>query len=100
LIPEEIRSEKIKVFKSLNKLETEEVDQYFVRGQYGEAQGQYNAYREEDPSLANSNTETFVAGKVLINNYRWAGVPFYVRTGKRMGEKLTKIVVEFKNLPM
>src|SRR5699024_12644985 len=47
-----------------------------------------------------SNTETYVAGKIMIDNYRWAGVPFYVRTGKRMTQKTTKIVVEFKDIPM
>ena len=48
----------------------------------------------------NSNTETFVAGKLLIDNFRWAGVPFYIRTGKRMQKKSTKIVVQFKDMPM
>ena len=47
-----------------------------------------------------SNTETFVAGKIMIDNFRWAGVPFYIRTGKRMATKSTKIVVQFKDIPM
>src|SRR5699024_241542 len=57
-------------------------------------------YREEAEELQESNTETYVAGKIMIDNYRWAGVPFYVRTGKRMTQKTTKIVVEFKDIPM
>jgi len=48
----------------------------------------------------NSNTETFVAGKLMIDNFRWAGVPFYIRTGKRMQAKTLKIVVQFKDIPM
>ncbi|MFP9052244.1 glucose-6-phosphate dehydrogenase, partial [Enterococcus faecalis] len=53
-----------------------------------------------DNVAPDSNTETFVAGKLLIDNFRWAGVPFYIRTGKRMKEKSTKIVVQFKDIPM
>lgn len=103
LTPDEIRSEKIKVLRALRLIDEHEVDDYFVRGQYG--QGELNgetlrSYREEAPELKDSNTETYVAGKVMIDNYRWAGVPFYFRTGKRMATKATKIVVEFKDIPM
>ena len=52
----------------------------------------FQAYRDEQMVDPNSNTETFVAGKLLIDNFRWAGVPFYIRTGKRMRAKSTKIV--------
>lgn len=103
LTTEEIRSEKIKVLRALRPIEKEQVDENFVRGQYGKGymHGE-NApgYREEANELAASNTETFVAGRVMIDNYRWAGVPFYIRTGKRMAGKSTKIVVEFKDIPM
>jgi glucose-6-phosphate 1-dehydrogenase len=103
LTPEEIRSEKIKVLRALRPVPLERVGDHFVRGQYGE--GNINGesvpgYREEADSLATSNTETFVAGRIMIDNYRWAGVPFYIRTGKRMQGKSTKIVVEFKDIPM
>ena len=57
-------------------------------------------YREEANVNPDSNTETYVAGKLMIDNFRWAGVPFYIRTGKRMDVKSTKIVVQFKDIPM
>lgn len=99
LTPEEIRSEKVKVLRALRLVEPTEVENYFVRGQYG--QGPLGkGYREEAPELNDSITETYVAGKVMIDNYRWAGVPFYIRTGKKMKEKSIKIVVEFKDIPM
>ncbi|MCY9429546.1 glucose-6-phosphate dehydrogenase [Bacillus spizizenii] len=100
---EEIRSEKVKVLRALRPIAKDEVDEYFVRGQYqaGEIDGvPVPAYTDEDNVAPDSNTETFVAGKLLIDNFRWAGVPFYIRTGKRMKEKSTKIVVQFKDIPM
>ncbi|WP_147533876.1 glucose-6-phosphate dehydrogenase [Bacillus marasmi] len=103
LTTEEIRSEKVRALRSLRQISGEEINQYFVRGQYGE--GNLNgeelvAYRNEDMVDPKSNTETFVAGKLMIDNFRWAGVPFYIRTGKRMLTKQTKIVVQFKDIPM
>lgn len=103
LTTDEIRSEKVRVFRSLRTIAGEEVNDYFVRGQYGEGtMGDKNvpAYRDEQMVDKESNTETFVAGKVMIDNFRWAGVPFYIRTGKRMEAKSTKIVVQFKDIPM
>lgn len=100
---DEIRSEKIKVLRALRPLEEEDVKTYFVRGQYDAGTINGNSvpgYREEDKVDPASNTATFVAGKLLIDNFRWAGVPFYIRTGKRMKEKSTKIVVQFKDIPM
>lgn len=103
LTTDDIRNEKVKVLRALRPISHDEVDQYFVRGQYG--RGVVNGkevigYREENNVDPNSNTETFVAGKLMIDNFRWAGVPFYIRTGKRMAEKSTKIVVQFKDIPM
>ncbi|WAA10483.1 glucose-6-phosphate dehydrogenase [Fervidibacillus albus] len=103
LTTDEIRSEKVKVLRALRAIKPEEVHQFFVRGQYD--QGMINgkevpAYRDELNVSPDSNTETFVAGKLLIDNFRWAGVPFYIRTGKRMRKKSTKIVVQFKDIPM
>ncbi|RTR35155.1 glucose-6-phosphate dehydrogenase [Robertmurraya yapensis] len=100
---EEIRSEKVKVLRALRPIEGEEIHKYFARGQYGE--GTLNnqslpAYRQETMVDPSSNTETFVAGKLMIDNFRWAGVPFYIRTGKRMETKSTKIVIQFKDIPM
>lgn len=103
LTTEEIRSEKIKVLRALQPMELNDVDEFFVRGQYapGDMDGkEVPGYRSEPNVDPNSSTETFVAGKLLINNYRWAGVPIYIRTGKRMTEKSTKIVIQFKDLPM
>lgn len=93
----------MKVLRAMRPLEGETVTKHFVRGQYGKGkinEQEVPAYRDElmvDPS---SNTETFVAGKLLIDNFRWAGVPIYIRTGKRMETKSTKIVIQFKDIPM
>lgn len=103
LRPEEIRGEKVKVLRSLRPIEGADVDQYFVRGQYGEGMmnGQaVNSYREEENVANESNTETFISAKLMIDNFRWSGVPFYIRTGKRMATKSTQIIVEFKDIPM
>lgn len=103
LTTDEVRSEKIKVMRALRALDLDQVHEYYVRGQYGHGvvnDKEVAGYRKESEDLIFSNTETFVAGKILIDNYRWAGVPFYIRTGKRMPEKRTKIVIEFKDIPM
>lgn len=103
LTTEEIRAEKVKVLRALRPVNKEQINKYFVRGQYnqGEIDGQkVCAYRDEPMVDENSTTETYVAGKLMIDNFRWAGVPFYVRTGKRLDTKSTKIVVQFKDVPM
>jgi glucose-6-phosphate 1-dehydrogenase len=103
LTDEEIRSEKVRALRSLRPMEPEDVDTYFIRGQYDEGvvnEEKLPAYRNEPMVDPNSNTETFVAGKLMFDNFRWAGVPFYIRTGKRMDVKSTKIVVQFKDIPM
>ena len=103
LTPKEIRSEKVKVLGALRAMENDEIENYFVRGQYGPGQenGQpVPGYREETNVDPDSNTDTYVAGKLMIDNFRWAGVPFYIRTGKRMDVKSTKIIIQFKDVPM
>lgn len=95
-----IRNEKRKVMKSLRTLNKDTVGVHVVRGQYG--RGEINekfisSYREEPGVEASSQTDTFIAARLWIDNSFWDGVPFYVRTGKRMIEKETKIVIEFKN---
>ena len=103
LTTDEVRSEKVRVFRSLRMITGEKVDKYFVRGQYGAGMvedEQVPEYRAETMVDKESNTETFVAGRIMIDNFRWAGVPFYIRTGKRMATKSTKIVVQFKDIPM
>jgi glucose-6-phosphate 1-dehydrogenase len=100
---EAIRDEKVKVLRSIRRFETlEEITNNVIRGQYlsGEVKGQaVKGYLEEEHIDAHSKTETFVAAKILIDNFRWSGVPFYIRTGKRLPQKATEIIVEFKNLP-
>ena len=100
----EIRTEKIKALKAVRLLEPDEVSDYMVRGQYGpginDTSKNLNEYREEMNVALDSQTETFVAGKIMIDNFRWAGVPFYFRTGKRLTKKGTQIDIEFKNVPL
>lgn len=86
------------VFDSLKVLQPEEVDRDFVRGQYDEdVTGKLKAYRDEDNVDPNSNIETFVAGKIMLENERWENVPFYVRSGKRMPAKSSRIDVVFND---
>ena len=96
----EIRKEKRKVMEALRPMTKEEVMSSVVRGQYraGEIHGQsVIGYRDEPGVGTLSMTDTFVALRVWIDDPLWSGVPFYIRTGKRMKEKVTKIVIEFKN---
>lgn len=100
---ESIRDEKVKVLRSLKEFTPELIKSDIVRGQYGSGTmgttEKLIGYREEDRVSPISNTETFVALKIQIENFRWAGVPFYIRTGKRLPEKSTEIIIQFKNLP-
>ena len=103
LDPDHIRDEKVKVLRSIRRFENaEDVRRRIVRGQYtaGTVNGEaVRGYREEDSVSPDSDTETFFAARMHVDNFRWAGVPFYVRTGKRLPVKATEIVVEFKNVP-
>lgn len=97
-----VRNEKLKVLQSLKPLTEEEVVNQVIRGQYkaGAVAGSaVKGYLEEDNIPANSYTETFVALKAEIQNWRWAGVPFYLRTGKRLQDKVAEIVIQFKDIP-
>lgn len=100
---EDLRAEKVKVFRALRGYASQqEVREHVVRGQYtdGELNQQLvRAYRDEPNVAPDSMTDTFFAAKVFVDNFRWAGVPFYIRTGKRMPVKTTEVVVEFKNMP-
>ena len=99
---EAIRDEKIKVFSSIPPMDHEYIDYYLVRGQYGPAAGNNRAvgYREEEGVAADSNTPTYFAARLTINNWRWAGVPFYVRTGKRLAERRTDVCIQFRQPPL
>ncbi|WP_108024715.1 glucose-6-phosphate dehydrogenase [Melghirimyces profundicolus] len=102
LKPEAIHDEKIKVLRSLRRWKEEEVNRNMVRGQYtgGFQNGKpVLGYREEDGVREGSHNETFVAGRLYIDNFRWSGVPFYIRTGKRMNQKTTEVVIQFKGVP-
>ncbi|MBE3070372.1 MAG: glucose-6-phosphate dehydrogenase, partial [Planctomycetes bacterium] len=102
LEPDAIRDEKVKVMRSLRPIPPACVAEGVVRAQYaaGTAGGQPAAgYRQEADVAPDSATETYVAMKVFIDNWRWAGVPFYLRTGKRMPVRMTEISVHFKAVP-
>ncbi len=97
---EAVRDEKLKVLRSLKPITPANVEKQTVRGQYragASAGGAVNGYQEELGAV--SDTETFVAIKAEINNWRWAGVPFYLRTGKRLATRMSEIVIAFKPIP-
>ena len=102
LDPNAIRNEVLKVFQSLQPIKEEDVPKHVIRGQYtgslirGEC---VTGYRYEKDVAVDSRTETYVAIKFFINNWRWVGVPFYIRTGKRLPTRVTEIVVHFKQTP-
>ncbi len=97
-----VRDEKLRVLKSIKPFEPEEADENVVRGQYGagEIDGQVvPAYREEPYVNPNSTTETFVAMRLFVHNWRWEGVPFYLRTGKRLPKRVTEVQIQFRPVP-
>jgi len=102
LEPDSIRNEILKVFQSFQPIREADVPKQVIRGQYtgstirGEC---VNGYRFEEGVDRESRTETYVALKFFINNWRWGGVPFYIRTGKRMPTRVTEIVIYFKRTP-
>jgi glucose-6-phosphate 1-dehydrogenase len=97
-----VRNEKLKVLQSIRPFNLEMVAQSVVRGQYAPGKvGEKTVagYREEPNVSPNSRTETFVSMRLLIDNWRWAGVPFYLRTGKRLAKRTTEIMIQFKRAP-
>ena len=100
---EAIRSEQIKVLKAIESFDYEKVLTDAVRGQYGESVLENGeklpAYRDEPGIADDSTTETFVAMKLMIDSWRWAGVPFYIRTGKRMPKRYSEVVIQYKPGP-
>jgi glucose-6-phosphate 1-dehydrogenase len=102
-----IRDEKVKVYKSIRPFRGDSVDAFAVRGQY--AAGSYKSKGKMQPTegylkargvAADSRTETFAAVKLFIDNWRWSGMPFYLRTGKCLPEKLSEVVVRFRSPPL
>ena len=99
---ESVREEKVKVLRAVRRMDDGEVERSAVRGQYerGWVWGEeVPGYREEEEVAPGSTTETFVALRLFVDNWRWAGVPFYVRAGKRMPKKATEIAVQFHAAP-
>jgi glucose-6-phosphate 1-dehydrogenase len=97
-----IRDEKVKVLESIRPIRKEDMEKYVVRGQYGPGfiDGEpVKSYRQEENVAPNSNVETFMAMQLFIDNWRWAGVPFYLRAGKRLPKRATEIAVYFKEAP-
>lgn len=99
---ESIRDEKTKVLRSIRSISQAEVDRLAVRGQYGAGSIEDRpaiGYRSEPGVAPHSMIETFAALKLYIDNWRWQGVPFYLRSGKRLAKKATEIAIEFKQVP-
>src|SRR6202163_4427304 len=97
-----VRNEQAKILRAVQPLDSEDVLYSSVRGQYGEgsiAGEKVAAYRSEPGVASGSKTETFLALKLNIDNWRWAGVPFYIRTGKRLAQRHTEITIQFKRTP-
>ncbi|HET6382418.1 MAG TPA: glucose-6-phosphate dehydrogenase [Armatimonadota bacterium] len=103
LDPDDIRDEKVKLLHAVRRLKPEEVATEVVRGQYGPgfANGKPAiGYRDEIGVAKESGTETFLAAKMFIDNWRWVGVPFYLRSGKRLPRQATEVVIQFKMPPL
>jgi len=92
MVPEAIRDEKVKLLGSIDCYDVDEVGNEVVRGQY-------EGYREEPDVAPDSHTETFVAMRLRIDNWRWAGVPFFIRTGKRLPKRVTEVALRFRAVP-
>jgi glucose-6-phosphate 1-dehydrogenase len=99
---DEVRNEKVKVLQSIAQPAESEIDAMAVRAQYGKGHSggeDVSGYLQEPGIPADSSTETFAALRLQIDNWRWAGVPFYLRTGKRLARKVTEIAVALKPVP-
>jgi glucose-6-phosphate 1-dehydrogenase len=97
-----VREAKVQVFRSIHPMTREEVSRRTVRGQYGPGEIDRRSvpgYRQEPGVSPNSRTETYVAVEFHVDNWRWAGVPFYVRTGKRLAQQITEVRVHLKRTP-
>ena len=99
---EPVRDEKTKLLRAIRPIEPEQADQMAVRGQYGPGWiegARVPGYREEPGVAPDSRTETYVALKLSVDNWRWAGVPFYLRTGKRLLKRASEIAIQFRRTP-
>ncbi len=99
---DEIRNKKVDVLHAARPISQDQVIQCAVRGQYGQSSAGTKAmlgYRQENNVAADSQTETFAALRVFIDNWRWQGVPFYLRTGKRMPRQVSEVSIQFRAVP-
>jgi glucose-6-phosphate 1-dehydrogenase len=99
---EAVRAEKVKVLQSIRPFPEDTIDDWAVRGQYGSGVvggKTVPGYRQEEKVAADSSTATYAAVRFAIDNWRWAGVPFYVRSGKRLAARVSEIAIEFKRVP-
>lgn len=97
-----VRDEKVKAMRAVRDIAANSVGEYAVRGQYGPGSiegKQVPGYRQEPGVNPESTTETFAALKLYFDNWRWAGVPFYIRSGKRLPKRVTEIAIQFKEAP-
>ena len=95
-----IRNEKVKVLQSIPLIQGDDIARYAVRGQYAVSEdGKMPGYLDEENVPAGSRTETFAALRLTVDNWRWAGVPFYLRTGKRLPAKASEVVIRFRPAP-
>jgi glucose-6-phosphate 1-dehydrogenase len=100
--PDALRDETVKVLRAIENLDRTAITRQVVRGQYGPGwvSGERVAgYREEDEVDPRSETETFVAARLQVDDWRWSGVPFYLRTGKRLPKRATEIAIQFRDVP-
>ncbi|GAB4190373.1 MAG: glucose-6-phosphate dehydrogenase [Roseiflexaceae bacterium] len=98
-----VRDEKVKVLRAIRPIAPEQVGNYTVRGQYATGTvsgGPVPGYREEPNIAPDSTTETYVALQFTLENWRWAGVPFFLRTGKRLPKRVSEIAIQFKTAPL
>ena len=98
-----VRDEKTKIFQSIYPVDNDYIDRFTVRGQYGPGRmkgGKVPGYREEENVSPSSNQITFFAARLHVDTLRWAGVPFYLRTGKRLKRRVTEICIQFKQVPL
>jgi glucose-6-phosphate 1-dehydrogenase len=102
LAADAVRDEKVKVLRSLRRMEASQVAENVVRGQYGRGHvraEEVPAYRDEPDVAKDSSVETYVAMRMFVDNWRWGGVPFYVRAGKRLARRVTEIAIQFQKVP-
>ena len=99
---DEIRNKKVDVLHAVRTISRRAVQQYAARGQYGKGRldgKNVRGYRQEDDVSSHSRTETFAALKLFVDNWRWQGVPFYIRTGKRLCRQISEVAIQFRAVP-